>query len=435
MTASGRPRRLLIISFSYAPMLHARAFRWTSLAGYFARSGWEVDVLTSWQPGSSDSRSGSLAIHRAGWRWAESMRRILRRGRGQLPPAGSGPERPGFGGRLLAGLRAALWRPFYWPDSSCFWYWPARRAALRLLREREHDAIVSVTPTFTGVVVGEATRRARPGARWLLDVGDPFSLQVEAAPNNARLYGALNRRVERRVFAAADAIAVTTPQTAARYAGSFPESAGKIRVIPPLFSVPSGPKAPAPFPQDGGIRFVYVGTLYKGLREPRFLLELFEDLVRQRAGERLELHLYGDVHQFAAQLEGWRGRLPGALHVHGAVPREVVAAAIDASSVLVNIGNRSEDQLPSKVVEYVASGRPILNIASGPHDLSTAFLGPYPDRLVLVDSGAAPGAADIAALARFAERLPRRLAEREVAPLLEAYQLPRIAAAYAELLA
>jgi hypothetical protein len=433
MTGFARPRRLLVISFSYAPMLHARAFRWTALAGHFARNGWEVDVLTSWQPGSEDSRSGPLRIHRTGWRWAERLRRVLRRGRGQLP-ASAAPGRPGLAGRLLGGLRAVLWRPFYWPDSSCFWYWPARRAALGLLRERQHDAVVSVTPTFTGVVVGEAVRRASPGAKWLLDVGDPFSLQVAAAPNNARLYGALNRRVERRVFAAAAAISVTTPQTAARYAEAFPESAAKIRVIPPLLSVPAGAPAPAPFADDGTIRFIYVGTLYRGLREPGYLLRLMEGLASARAGARFELHFYGDAHLFAAELEGWRTRLPGALHVHGSVPREAVAAAIEASSVLVNIGNRSEDQLPSKVVEYVASGRPILNIASGPHDLSTQFLAPYPDRLVLVDAGAAPRAEDVAALARFTEELPRRLPAGQVAPLLEPYGLPRIAAAYAELL-
>jgi glycosyltransferase involved in cell wall biosynthesis len=294
------------------------------------------------------------------------------------------------------------------------------------MRERAHDVVVSVTPTFTGVLVGEALHRAYPGARWVLDVGDPFSLQVHAPFNNARLYGALNRRVERRVFAAADAVSVTTPKTAARYAEAFPESAGKVRVIPPLFSVP---EEKAALLAGDAKRFVYVGTLYRDLREPGFLLQAFDALRKRLPQARLELHFYGDVHQFADVLEAWRARLGPALQVHGSVPRAVVAAAIEGAAVLVNIGNRSEDQLPSKVVEYVASGKPILNIGSGAGDLSAQFLGAYPDRLLLEDAGA-PSAGQLAALERFCAGLPRQVPEREVKALLEPYTLPRIAAAY-----
>ena len=426
MSAAPRPRRLLLLSFSYAPMLHARAFRWTALAKHFAASGWEVDVLTSWQPGAEETAEGRLRVHRTGWRWAERLRNTLQRGRGQSASAPAMAKAPGAGSGLVHALRDALWKPFYWPDSSCFWYWPARRAAKRLMRERAHDVVVSVTPTFTGVLVGEALHRAFPNARWVLDVGDPFSLQVLAPFNNVHLYGALNRRVERRVFAAADAISVTTAKTAARYAEAFPESAGKVRVIPPLFSVPDETSAPV-----GGDakRFVYVGTLYKALREPGFLLEAFDALRKRLPEARLELHFYGDVHQFAGLLESWRARLDGALRVHGSVPRAAVAAAIEGAAVLVNIGNRSEDQLPSKVVEYVASGKPILNICAGAGDLSAEFLRAYPDKLLLQD-GIAPSAEQVAALEHFCAGLPRRVPERDVKALLEPYTLPRVAAAY-----
>ena len=426
MSATPRPRRLLVISFSFAPMLHARAFRWTALAKHFAASGWEVDVLTSCPPGAEEAIEGGLRVHRAGWRWAERLRSVLQRDRGQSASASAPARSAGIGSRLLHALRNALWKPLYWPDSSCFWYGPARRAAMRLMAERAHDVVVSVTPTFTGVLVGEALHRAYPRARWVLDVGDPFSLQAHAPFNNVRLYGALNRRVERRVFAAADAISVTTIKTAARYAEAFPESAGKLRVIPPLFSVPEGTSAPI---SGEAVRFVYVGTLYQDLREPGFLLEAFDALRKRLPQVRFELHFYGDTHQFAGLLDTWRARAGAALQVHGSVPRATVAAAIEGAAVLVNIGNRSEDQLPSKVVEYVASGKPILNIGAGPGDLSAEFLGSYPDKLLLRDDGA-PSEEQLAALERFCAGLPRRVPEREVKALLEPHTLPRIAAAY-----
>ena len=51
--------------------------------------------------------------------------------------------------------------------------------------------------------------------------------------------------------------------------------------------------------------------------------------------------------------------------------------------VLVNIGNHSEAQLASKVVEYMAVGRPILNLVSIARDASVTALADYPAALTL----------------------------------------------------
>jgi glycosyltransferase involved in cell wall biosynthesis len=331
---------------------------------------------------------------------------------------------------LAAGRR--IWRTFYWPDGDCLWFGPARRAALDLLRERRHETIVGVSPTFTAILAARAAHRASPDARLVLDLGDPFSPEADIAPNNLAFYEGLNLRTERDCFRRASAVSVTTPQTAARYASAFPESASKIRVIPPLFSFPEARAGGRLFPQDGKARLVYVGTLYPRLREPRFLLQLFEALRARRPS--CELHFFGDVHAFAALLEDTSRKLDGAVRVHGVVPRETVARAVDDADILVNIGNTTRDQLPSKVVEYAASGKPILNIARHAEDSSVSFLASYPDKLSLHDRGQAPAPAEVDALAEFAARLPRRLPGAAIDSWLAPYRLPRIAARYEEIL-
>lgn len=418
MSGQPRKRRMLVITFSYAPMLNARAFRWTALAGYFAARGWEVDVVTSWHAEARDE--GPVRVHRAGWTWVERLRGTLRRQRGQTA-GGPAPR-----SSALRRLRDALWKPLYWPDSSVPWYWPARRLALRLVAERRHDAIVSVAPTFTGVLVGRRAKAAHPAARWLLDVGDPFSLQADAAPNNRVLYGALNRRAEGAALARADAVSVTTEQTAARYREAFPQARSKIAVIPPLFSMEGAPAEPL-FAADGVLRLVYVGTLYRGLREPEFLLTLFEAVRARRPGA--ELHFFGDSHQFAQALS----TRPG-VRVHGTVSRETIARAMAGASVLVNLGNRSADQLPSKLVEYAAAGRPILNVAPRRGDLSAAMLEGHPDALTLYEERA-PSPQQLSVLDSFLAGLPRRADAGAIEAWLAPYRLPRIGAAYEALLA
>lgn len=426
-------RRLLVITFSYPPVLSPRAFRWEALTAHFASCGWEVHVLTSWQPGLPHRETmRGVHVHRAGWTAADTLRSRL--GRPTRAHSRHAEDSKRGKASLAELLRRCLWRPFYWPDSSFLWYWPARRAALRLAGTLRPDVIVTVSPTFTAHLVGRAVRR-RLAARWILDIGDPFSLQEESPPNNRRLFGPLNLAAERQILELADHVCVTTEGTAARYAEAFPTASRKLRVIPPLAAGDDAtPSWPTAFPPDEAIRLVYAGTLYKGLREPGYLLRLVDALRTRFAARKIELHLFGEMRVFAEELRVWGERLGGSVQVHGLVSREMVAAALDGADIIVNIGNNSRDQLPSKVVEYAATGRPILNLVRTPADTSAVFLGSYPDLLTLIDEGGTPTDAQIASAAAFLERLPRRLSREVVDAWLRPYRLPAIAAAYEQAL-
>ena len=114
------------------------------------------------------------------------------------------------------------------------------------------------------------------------------------------------------------------------------------------------------------------------------------------------------------------------------VPRAIALAAARQAGCLVNIGNATEHQLPSKLAEYAASGRPILNLEGSDADTSRAFLAGHPACLSLPASLAATpdGAVQVEAFLRqAAEPDPARLKA-----WLEPCTAPRVAAAYAALL-
>jgi glycosyltransferase involved in cell wall biosynthesis len=416
-------RPLVIVSFSYAPRLNPRAFRWTALAERFAALGHPVDVVTSWLPEGADHelRNG-VRVHRVGWKLLEGARS----GIGGARPAPSA-ARPSS----IASLGRRLWRSLCWPDVTANWYFAARDAAAQLLAARPGAALISVAPTFTAVAVGHALKGRDPGLAWLIDLGDPFSFQVENPPNNRFLYAGLNARFERAAFHAARAVAVTNQRTAARYGAEFPESAAKISVIPPLLSADFPASAPAA-PRGGPIRMVFLGTLYRGLREPDFLLELF---AAARDGEQppLELHFYGETGAGAQAFERYRERCRGRLFVHGVVSREQALAATREADVLVNLGNQTSFQLPSKVVEYAAAGKPVVNIAPHREDSSIEFFQAYPLALNIISEGRAPDAAQIA---RFREFLAHPAAPDAAAleTFLRPFRLEQVAARYLELI-
>lgn len=430
MSPSGRaPEKVLVVSYLYWPALTARAFRWTALAENWAREGCEVHVVCARTPDRPALESvNGVQVHRVG---SPSIERL----RASTTPE-AGPRATARGGGIRRAAVAAvrpIWHAIYWPDTSCPWFFAARNKTGELIAAIDPDALVSVSPTFTAVAVGRSLARRRPRRlRWLIDLGDPFCFAEEAPQNNFRLYRRLNIRFERGCFAEADAVSVTTPETRDRYAALFPESARKIAVIPPLLALPEAVEAPAGRPDRR--RLVFLGRLYPSIRRPDFLLALFAALEDSEAAERCELHFYGDTWECEASFAPYRHRLGRDIHLHGPVPREQAVSAMRSADVLVNIGNDTHYQLPSKIVEYAISGKPILNIAAHADDSSARFLSDYPSHLTLVARAEGPSLDQVerlrAFLGRPAPEMPREALHAWLAP----YTLPEISARYRELL-
>lgn len=373
--------RILLITHSYPPDLTPRAFRWVTVAEHLAAMGHEVDVVSA-RPAASPAEelSERLQVHRV----LDPVSRLVTRYSGKGRAFGG---RPNMLHRFLRWLHRHTWRRLYWPDYACAWYFPAVRKASALIERRRHEVMVSVSHPFTGHLVGLALKRRFPQIRWLADVGDPFCLADDLTPNNVHLYRRLNRIADQAVMRGAEAISVTTTGTRDAYARLTPECAHKISVIPPLLSLlPVTSVAPSR-EAHSPLKLVYAGTLYSNLRSPAPLLALFERLVKRLPDVRLELHFFGSVNDCGEMLRTFQARNEGAIFVHGLVARDKVKEAMQGADVLVNLGNRSCLQLPSKVIEYAAMGKPILNLVSIEDDSSVELLASYEAALTLYMPG------------------------------------------------
>lgn len=427
--------RLLILTFSYAPRPNPRAIRWTALAEEFARHGNDVAVITGWQPGElSEETLNGVRIFRVGSHFVEPLRQYLAKGRSRgaqtTAHASTLDKSAGIAARVLGWVNRALWSKLWWPDSTCVWYGPAVRKARELLRSAPFNTVISVSPTFTAVLAGYRTFTNAPAScNWILDLGDPFSFMEQAPPNNFRLYCKLNRWFERRAFNRAGAISVTNEATRVLYAQLYPESASKITVIPPLLAtqpLPDPPENYAPHLRDKCIRLVFVGTLYGGIRRPDFLLQLFERADIPGA----ELHFFGNIHECRDSIAKYSVRNKNIV-VHGTVSREAALQAIKNADVLVNLGNDTPFQLPSKLVEYAATGKRIISISRLASDSSIAFLEEYPNTLCISDQGRAPTADQIREFVSFCENQNRGTVDEDVLKaFMRPFTLPVIAAHY-----
>lgn len=371
--------RLLIVTNLYAPDRAPRAFRWSAVAEHWAAQGHEIHVVAAWKAGDrEDEVLNGVHVHRVGSKIGQRLRALLRRrphagvsGGGALARTSPGVGWLGRGARIAYDL---TWRRLFWPDYSCLWFFSARKKAEKLLGQGQWDGLISVSHPFTGHMVGLALKRSHPALRWLADIGDPFSFFTEIPMNNVALYTGLNRRAERAVLKRADVVSVTVDACKDAYRQFFSDILCDIRVIPPVLSLPDQIQPSQPL-FGAGRHLVYVGTLYRAIRNPAPLILLMRGLVER--GQDVHAHFFGDVNDCAEEMDAAAKLLPGRLHLHGSVSRDQVAQAISQAAAVINIGNTTTHQLPSKLIEYAALGKPVLNVVVVDGDTSVDFLSRY----------------------------------------------------------
>lgn len=425
--------KILILSYSYPPSLTPRAFRWAAITEHWAKQGHHVDVVCEAAPlrAASEIING-VHVHRAGNGLLGRLRSC-----GAVDQTKTG--RVSASTRLMGGLIGLaktvgryVWRKLYWPDYACFWYRPAAKKAEALQAANSYDVMYSSSIPFTVHLVALRIKNKYPNLRWIADIGDPFCFSDGVTVNNFALYESLNIRYEKEVFSLADAISVTTSSTKERYSEIFPFAASKISIIPPLLSVDLATETGAPsiFQKDDKIRLVFLGTLYKTIRDPGNLLKLFSKLLESDIAEKLELHFYGDMGSCQGCFEPYNGLIGKKIFLHGLVNREIAAAAMKEADILINIGNDTAYQLPSKLVEYLATMKPILNFVKTNQDSSTVFFRHYDGIMCIVADEAIGSPSRFQAATDFI-RYPQKIDIDARKVQLDTFRIDQIAKAYA----
>jgi glycosyltransferase involved in cell wall biosynthesis len=438
--------KILVITHSYAPNIDPRALRWTALCEEFVRLGHEVDVVAAHRAGTEteEVRHG-VRIHRVGGGWIERLRHRLgqpvaaeyRRNDSvhtRVSPA-VGPIDAARLGRHIRAFMTHLWRRIYWPDASCFWIPPAVRYARRLANQRQFDTLISVSHPFSGHVVGWFLKRSEPNLTWLADSGDPFAFSKESAPNNFSLYRKLNFWIEGQVLAKTNHFSVTTEGTANLYDHSFPQAMNKVTVIPPMlqddFLMTEQVNAPSCSDRDA-IVLLFAGVFYADVRSPVPLLKLLAEIIQRSSilNDRLQLHIVGSCELIDEVIKEYPS-VAGRVILRGKLSHAGAVSAMRQANCLVNVGNKTHYQLPSKVIEYMATGKPILNICSIEHDSSAAVLRDYPHHFNWI----AGDSDDLREVCRFLEQSPDCvLSDSEAHRYIKDYLKPDISAKYLSLL-
>lgn len=115
---------------------------------------------------------------------------------------------------------------------------------------------------------------------------------------------------------------------------------------------------------------MFLGSIYGGIRDPRYTLDLFKILL----GENIELHLVGvEKNQLPTQFNDLE------IKCYGRVDNQTAQRLmLEEADVLINIGNINRNQIPSKIFEYMSTGKPIVNVCKSRECTTIPYFSRYP---------------------------------------------------------
>ncbi len=339
--------KILLITYYYEPYVGAHAYRWTQIAKVWAAAGHDVDVIAGRTEDCTREVREGVNIERVG---------IIRRQSNEKPIVSENPlrkQRIGFA-KLIGELKK-IYRFFFWPDG--LWHWlPFLLVSLYRRRKNNYDLVISYSPTFSAHIGGLFFKKnSKTSVAWIADYGDPFSTSETMQPNNFKLYRRLNNWIEYLVIFSASYVTVTNQSTRSEYLKRFAVGLNKIKCVPHAVDISdfycesrnvSGLK-----------KFVYVGAFHKGIREPYEMLRFFDEVYRKSRAD-FELHIYGPLNSCTIDFSRYSN-----IFYHGVVARDKAIAVMKEADVLVNVENENCSMTPSKLVEYIATGKPIVNFA------------------------------------------------------------------------
>lgn len=319
--------KILIISGTFYPRNSPRSFRTTELAKEFSRLGHDVTVMI---PNLDYDHSAFAKTYPMCFKYYDEF-----------------PEKRKFVGVSI--IDRIIFHYLHWLIA-----YPSLRNKKRVKKsvenESDYDLLITIAvPHYIHWAVGELYAQGKKiAAKWIADCGDPFMLADSGAKKPPFYF----KKLEKLWCRLCDFIAVPTETS---YLGYYPEFKGKIRVIPQGFNFED--TVISEYNQNDIPTFAFAGSLIPGKRDPKKLLDFLAGLDRP-------FRFVTYCTNIKSFIEPYKIKLGDKICIEKPIPRNQLLAILSQMDFLINIGNGTKVQTPSKLIDYTLTKRPILTIES-----------------------------------------------------------------------
>lgn len=209
------------------------------------------------------------------------------------------------------------------------------------------DCLISISFPIESHIAATVFNKKHPDVKWITYTTDPFAFN-EANPIE---YGKQSRaaKLEGEAFRNAD-FNIVTEELVRNLRDDYQINESKIIPFPYLVSDLYPNRTEHKFEK---LSALFAGTCYYYIRNPKILFDLFALLPEIKldmyvTGDRLCRRMFKEKHS-------------SNIKINAVVPRDKYIQLIEDSDIMINISNTIKLQAPSKLLELVSSGKPIIN--------------------------------------------------------------------------
>lgn len=205
----------------------------------------------------------------------------------------------------------------------------------------------------------------------LVDCGDPFSM------NQIYKLAFYFRFIEKRVLRFFDYVIVPVENAVASY--ELFKKRSEIQVIPQGFNLNT--VRLEEYSKNVVPTFAYAGLFYSKSRNPKYF---FEYLLNLKCNYKFIIYTNIGVSDSFGCIAPYVEKLGERLLVFDIIPREELVKELSKVDFLINIGNMTTNQIPSKLIDYALTKRPILEISPllrDFHNFENFIAGDYTSQL------------------------------------------------------
>ncbi len=353
------PKTILLVSSAFYPEISPRSFRATELAKEFSRKGHKVFVLTKYRDYDYSEFLKEFPLTLKIWRRSLS------------------PVIPEVTAKPFSSVRRALKRVlsllFEFPDIE-----ETFRVRKILIGVTGYDLVISFAvpfPVHWGVAWARSERNPI-GKIWVADCGDPYMFARLDSFKKPFYFKFLEVYFCRKC----DFLSVPFSEMQNQF---YPEFRTKIRVIPQGFNIKEIVLCNTK-PVNEKPVFIFTGSIIPGKRD----LSLFLNFISSLSLDYLFI-VYTVQKSWFNQ---YRTAMGERLELNDYIDRLSLIYEMSKADFLVNVDTALDNQfnveaVPSKLIDYALTGRPILNINSAKLDkeLVLEFLNKNYSRQRFVD--------------------------------------------------
>jgi len=244
---------------------------------------------------------------------------------------------------------------FLLPDNNFWFHWKALEKIEELNRVKPIEYLLTVSSPFTAHTAGRKFKQNHLKTKWMTMTFDPqiHMATVKRSFILPKYKQAWSRKQEINIFNSAD-YNFLVEDIFVNCKELYLNAVAKTSPLP--FLIERSDQKSFEYFSSSMVNLVFAGRFYRKIRNPEYLLKTF--LSMKSNNVLLHLFITSDCDEL---IDKYVKRSKGKIIVHTPVSVKTIKKIYNSADVLINVSNSIPAFKPSKIFEYISTGKPIVN--------------------------------------------------------------------------